>query len=81
MITTDCTPQQIANEAVKHMLAQTNMPVQHAPGWQRPTNWPLPVKKVAPDADGFTRQHYRPIVVLEYVNDMLSRKPCEGDSL
>lgn len=68
----------LATQAVQHLLAQTNMVVTHASGWQRPTNWPLPVKRAQPDADGSTSQAYRPLAILEYVHDTLSRRP-EGD--
>lgn len=67
----------LATTAVQHLLAQTHMTVAHQPGWQRPTDWPLPVKKAQPDADGITRQAYRPMAVLEYVHDTLSRREGE----
>ena len=68
----------LATTAVQHLLAQTSMEVSHAPGWQRPPNWPLPVKRGTPDAGGQTRQAYRPLAILEYVNDTLARRP-EGE--
>ena len=34
--------------------------------------FPLPVKKLKPDESGMITQEYRPIAILEYVNDVLS---------
>ncbi len=39
----------------------------HAPGWQRPVNWPLPKTRAKPAADGSLTQDYRPLAILEYV--------------
>lgn len=34
--------------------------------------FPLPIKRTQPDADGYITQQYRPLAILEYVNDTLS---------
>lgn len=65
----------LANLATKHLLAQTSVPITHDAEWQRPTNWPLPVKKGTPDAQGSVQQNYRPLAILEYVHSALANLP------
>lgn len=69
--------QYLANLAVKHLLEQTSVLVAHPAGWQRPTNWPLPIKRGTPDETGVVRQNYRPLALLEYVHETLSRNEGE----
>lgn len=33
---------------------------------------PLPIKRMEPDGDGNVTQQYRPLAILEYINDVLS---------
>lgn len=60
----------LALRAVEHLLAQTLVEVTHPADWKR-DGFPLPVKRMAPSPDGSVTQNYRPIVVLEWVNDKL----------
>lgn len=61
----------LALRAVESIMAQEPVLVAHAPGWQR-NGFPLPMKRVAPDAAGFVIQEYRPLAILEYINDVVS---------
>lgn len=61
----------LAMQAAHYLLKQQPMPVTHAAGWKR-DGFPLPIKRVAPDANGDTTQEYRPLVILEYVQEVLS---------
>lgn len=61
----------LAHLAVAHLLDQT--PVIITRHKDAPRNgMPLPIKKVAPNQDGYVAQEYRPLAILEYVNDILS---------
>lgn len=61
----------LAHLAVAHLLDQT--PVIITRHKDAPRNgMPLPIKKVAPNQDGYVTQEYRPLAILEYVNDILS---------
>ena len=62
---------QLAQEAFDALLAQEYVTVTHAPDWER-NGYPLPVKRMKPDAAGTVVQEYRPLALLEYVNDCLS---------
>lgn len=62
---------ELAHLAVAHLLDQT--PVVITRHKDAPRNgMPLPIKKVAPNQDGYVTQEYRPLAILEYVNDVLS---------
>ena len=61
---------ELANLATDHLIRQEPLKIIHAPGWQR-NGLPLPIKRMAPDEDGTTTQFYRPLGILEYVNEML----------
>lgn len=62
---------ELAHLAVAHLLDQT--PVVITRHKDAPRNgMPLPIKKVAPNQDGYVTQEYRPLAILEYVNDILS---------
>lgn len=61
----------LATMAVECLLAKKPVALSHGPDWTRPTNWPLPIKREAPGADGIVRQNYRAIAILEYVDDTL----------
>ena len=61
----------LASRAVHYLLTQQPMPVVHEAGWQR-EGFPLPIKRQEPDADGTTTQDYRPLAILEYVQEVLS---------
>lgn len=57
--------QMLAFDAVSCMIARTHVVVNHPPeGW--PKGFPLPVKRVPGDT-----QSYRPLAVLEWVNEKL----------
>lgn len=67
----------LARQAVEHLLAQQPMMVTHPPGWQR-NGYPLPMKRAKPAADGSVTQPYRPLAILEYVHEKLS-KPAKTE--
>lgn len=60
----------LANRATIALLAQEYLSITH-PIHRKPDGFPLPVKKGKPAVDGTLTQEYRPIAVLEYVNDFL----------
>ena len=73
MNTTEHALHELAHLAVTHLLDQT--PVVITRHKDAPRNgMPLPIKKVAPNQDGYVTQEYRPLAILEYVNDVLSGK-------
>ena len=61
----------LAHRALHHMLHQTVVTVIHEQGYAR-NGWPLPIKRALPAEDGTTTQNYRPLAVLEYVQEVLS---------
>ncbi|HEX8350520.1 MAG TPA: hypothetical protein VF598_11200 [Hymenobacter sp.] len=61
----------LANQATHHLLQQQPMSVTHPADWKR-DGFPLPIKRMPADADGTTTQEYRPMAVLEYVQEFLS---------
>lgn len=61
----------LANKATYYLLKQQPMPISHEAGWKR-EGFPLPIKRMLPDADGTTTQEYRPLAILEYVQEVLS---------
>lgn len=62
----------MALQAVGQLLQQQPMIVTHPQGWVRPEFWPLPIKREAPRADGVVVQGYRPMAILEFVNETLA---------
>ncbi len=63
--------QMLAQQACAALIAQEPVEIRHEPGWVR-EGFPLPMKRVAPDASGVVVQQYRPLAVLEYVHEVLS---------
>lgn len=63
--------EELAQKAVNCMLAQVPITVMHPAGWQR-DGFPLPIKRVDPSPDGSTTQCYRPIAVLEWVDEKMA---------
>lgn len=61
----------LANQAAYYLLKQLPMPVTHDAGWSR-DGFPLPIKRMEPNADGTVDQDYRPLAILEYVHEVLS---------
>lgn len=61
----------LAKSACAALLNQTVVEVHHLPGWKR-DGFPLPIKREKPSHDGSVIQSYRPMAILEYVNDSLS---------
>ena len=62
---------ELALKATHALLHQQPLVIEHAAGWKR-LGLPLPIKKMNPNADGVTTQQYRPLAILEYVEDVLS---------
>lgn len=62
----------LAECATRSLLMQRAVCVTHPKGWER-EGFPLPIKrnKVA-NPDGSTTQDYRPLAILEYVDEVLS---------
>ena len=69
-----------AHLAAQCMVERKPVTLTHAPGWQRPTNWPLPMVKGTPAADGSLTQNYRPLAILEYVDYALGEAAKEAKS-
>jgi hypothetical protein len=63
--------QELATLATQQLLIQSSVVVVHSEGWER-NGFPLPIKRVAPDSNGTTTQEYRPMAILEYVQEVLS---------
>lgn len=62
---------ELAYRAVTGMFEQK--PVTITRHKDEPRNgMPLPIKRMEPDADGNVTQQYRPLAILEYINDVLS---------
>lgn len=62
----------LAHEALAALLAQKHVNVTHPKGWER-DGFPLPWTRMKPKADGSVTQPYRPLAILEYVHEKLSR--------
>ncbi len=60
----------LAFNATAQLLARAPVTVTHPPGWER-DGFPLPIKRMAPAGDGSVTQNYRPLVILEYVEEQL----------
>jgi hypothetical protein len=68
---TNLTTTALAMQAAHYLLKQKAIPVTHAAGWSR-DGFPLPIKRMTADANGETTQEYRPMAILEYVQEVLS---------
>ena len=65
--------EELGRAALAALLDQTPLQLRHPAGWTRPAGWPVPIKRNKhPDSDGTTAQPYRPMAVLEFINDELS---------
>lgn len=62
---------QLARRATEALLEQKPLTVHHEPGWER-DGFPLPIKRMPALPSGFVVQDYRPMAVLEYVQEVLS---------
>lgn len=72
MIDADKAIQNLARRATEALLQQKPLTVAHEPGWSR-DGFPLPmVRNKTPNENGYIVQHYRPLAILEYVDDVLS---------
>jgi hypothetical protein len=70
--TTD--PRELIRMASKALLAQHPVAMVLPAGWERPRGFPLPIK-ATPNSNV---REYRPLAVLEWVNDQLSGASTEG---
>lgn len=61
----------LALDALESLLAQQPVTVTHEREWKR-DGFPLPIKRNAPNMDGTTTQEYRPMAILEFVQETLS---------
>lgn len=71
MTITPLDPKSLAETALICLLLQKPMTLVLEPAYQR-NGLPLPMKKVLPAEDGTTTQNYRPMDILEYVQEVLS---------
>ena len=68
---TSLDPTSLAESALICLLLQKPMTLVLAPDYQR-KGMPLPIKRMPVNEDGTTTQSYRPMVILEYVQEALS---------
>lgn len=68
MITDLTNTKALAQHALECLLAQKPVIVAQGSNWKRPPGFPLPQQKTRGDA----QQPYRPLAILEYVNDTLA---------
>lgn len=61
----------LARQATECLLEQKALTVRHEPGWVR-HGFPLPMKRMPALPDGAVVQDYRPLAILEYVQEVLS---------
>ena len=61
----------LARQATEALLEQKMLTVRHEAGWKR-EGFPLPVKRMPASHDGSVVQDYRPMAILEYVQELLS---------
>lgn len=72
MIITDITDlKTLTDVAAAALLARQNVTVKHQPNWSR-NGFPLPVKRMPADIFGSVTQDYRPLAILEYVNEKVN---------
>ena len=62
---------ELAHYATSCLLLQESVSVVHAADWKR-DGFPLPIKRMEPSENGTTTQEYRPMAILEYVQEVLS---------
>ena len=62
---------ELASRATHALLMQLPLEVTHGAGWQR-EGFPLPIKRMMANDAGEVVQQYRPIAILEYVQEVLS---------
>lgn len=60
----------LAQTALDALLTQSLVTLIHAADWER-DGFPLPHKRMKPDVDGTITQDYRPLALLEYVDEYL----------
>lgn len=74
----------LAEDALEKLFAQKNVTIKHPPDWKR-DGFPLPIKREKAAADGTVTQNYRPLAILEYVNEKLAnevvRARMQGNTL
>ena len=70
----------LAQQATHFLLLQQPLEITHAPGWER-NGFPLPIKRQPARPDGSTTQDYRPLVILEYVQEALAKQSAEQAAL
>lgn len=63
----------LAHEALCALLEQRPVTITRHKSAPR-DGLPLPIKKAEADANNFVTQQYRPLAILEYVNDVLSQE-------
>lgn len=63
----------LAHTATIALLRQEPVTITHPPGWER-NGFPLPIKREKPAEDGSVTQNYRPLAILDHVNELLSTK-------
>lgn len=64
-------PELLARTALECMLLQKPMTLVLEPNYKR-DGLPLPIKRMPVSEDGTTSQNYRPMDILEYVQEVLS---------
>lgn len=62
---------ELAKYATACMLIQEPVSIVHPAGWER-DGYPLPIKRMSTAEDGTVTQEYRPLAILEYVQEVLS---------
>lgn len=80
----------LANRATEALLKQQLVEITHPADWER-NGYPLPWKRNPKSADGSVTQEYRPLALLEYVDECLrdaaareskrARQAAEDDEL
>lgn len=66
--------QLLANGAVNHLLRNAYMSITLRNG-QQPKGFPLPIKRV--HGEGHLTQEYRPLAVLEFVQDVVAKEAAQ----
>lgn len=70
-------PKLLGQMALDCILSRDPVTITHPPGWERSPGFPLPIKRMPPSGDGSVTQTYRPIAILEYVDDVLQDEEIE----
>ena len=60
----------LAHAALEALLTQALVTLTHEPMWER-KGFPLPTKRMPANPDGTVTQTYRPLALLEYVDENL----------